>query len=150
MGAKLVHGEGKSRLYNIWRHMRRRCYDSGDKDFPNYGGRGITFCEEWGSYLRFREWAVCNGYNDGLTIDRIDNNGNYEPSNCRWTTLTVQNNNRRNNVWLTYKGKSRTIAEWSRITGIKLKTMYSRYENGFSVEEIFEGKRWRKLRNGVI
>ena len=93
---KTTHGGRGSRLYRIWRAMKTRCRNSNVPCFRYYGGRGIRVCDEWeGSFQSFAEWAIQNGYDDNLTIDRIDNDGNYEPSNCRWVTMTEQNKNKR-------------------------------------------------------
>lgn len=90
------HNESNTRLYNIWKGMRGRCYNSANTSYKNYGGRGIKVCDEWKSnYTTFRSWSLANGYSDSLSIDRIDSNGNYEPSNCRWTTSHVQSCNTR-------------------------------------------------------
>lgn len=93
-----------------------RCYNPHEPAYANYGGRGITMCNEWrDSYLAFRDWAFANGYepNKGLSIDRIDVNGNYEPSNCRFVTRDAQANNKRSNVMLTYDGRTQTLAQWA-------------------------------------
>lgn len=91
----LLHGESNSRLHGIWRGMKKRCYSSHSVSYPNYGKRGIKVCPEWqNDFLAFKKWALVNGYTDNLTIDRIDNDGDYEPSNCRWITL-VENVKRR-------------------------------------------------------
>jgi len=89
------HGMKKTRLYNIWCAMRYRCTCTKGDKYKNYGSRGITVCSEWQKFIPFMEWALEHGYKDGLTIDRRNNDGNYEPSNCRWVTMKVQNNNKR-------------------------------------------------------
>lgn len=90
------HGLSRTRLYNIWQAMKTRCYNKNHKFYKDYGGRGVKICDEWQhDFMSFRKWAINNGYKDGLTIDRIDVNGNYEPSNCRWATMSVQNKNKR-------------------------------------------------------
>ena len=91
----ITHGDSKARLYNIFNHMIARTTKPNNKNYVDYGGRGITVCNEWLKYENFREWALNNGYEEHLTIDRINNNGKYEPSNCRWTTRTVQSRNTR-------------------------------------------------------
>ncbi len=91
-----THGKKNTKLYYVWQRMKQRCHYPKSKDFSFYGGRGITVCEEWkNNFQAFYDWAMSNGYFDGLTLDRIDVNGNYEPSNCRWVTMKVQCNNRR-------------------------------------------------------
>lgn len=120
------HGK-QDRLYTIWCGMNSRCYSPSATEYENYGGRGITVCNEWrNDFLVFREWALKNGYTQTLTIDRIDNDGNYEPSNCRWIALKDQMNNKRNNHIIEYAGQSKTITEWAEQLGIHRKTLSDR------------------------
>lgn len=91
-----VHGKTKTRLYNIWRGMKKRCYMPNNKDYKNYGQRGIKVCDEWtNSFISFYDWAMSNGYDDTLTIDRINNDGDYLPDNCKWSTAKEQRANQR-------------------------------------------------------
>ena len=94
------HGDSRSKLYMVWAGMKDRCNNPNNKEYELYGQRGISVCEEWeNDYLAFKAWAEANGYSEGLTIDRTDNDGNYEPKNCRWVTRVIQNNNRRTRRW---------------------------------------------------
>lgn len=94
MGRKSKHGMAKTRLYQIWSDMKQRCDNPQLCNYKHYGGRGITYCDEWHTFIPFMEWALANGYDSKLTLDRIDNNGNYCPSNCRFATKRVQNINK--------------------------------------------------------
>jgi len=143
---KRIHGQshgisGKAgRLYVIWMRMRSRCHDEGSADYPRYGGRGINICPEWATFLGFEKWALANGYRGNLTIDRFpDNDGNYEPSNCRWATPVEQARNRPGyNVIYTYKGKEACLTEHMEDAGVSLKyaTVRKRVtELGWSVEK---------------
>ena len=133
-----IHGLRKSKLYKIWDGMKGRCCSPKNTSYPNYGGRGIKICDEWkDSFTSFYEWAMSNGYSEGLSIDRIDNDGNYEPSNCRWATNKEQGANKRNNIVVTYNGETHIIAEWARITGIKAHTLRKRYKEGYRGEKLF-------------
>ena len=106
------HGLRNTRLYRIWLNMKNRCLNSKSLDWENYGGRGITVCNEWrNNFQAFYDWAMANGYADNLTIDRIDNNGNYEPANCRWADIFTQENNRRNNKKYEYNGEVLTLPQ---------------------------------------
>lgn len=133
-----VRNATKERLYNIWIGMRRRCLDEKDKGYHNYGERGITICPEWvDDYDTFRTWAYNNGYEDSLTIDRIDNDKGYSPNNCRWVNMQVQSNNTRFNHHITYHGETHTIAEWGRIFGISANIIGQRLKKGFPLEKVF-------------
>lgn len=124
-----------SRLYKIWVGIRSRCNNPNKREYPDYGGRGIKICAEWdGSFPAFRIWAEASGYNDDLTIDRIDNNGNYEPSNCRWVTIMTQANNKRGNHFLTFRGETKTISEFARQVGLKRVTVDGRLKANWTVE----------------
>lgn len=127
--------ECRGRLYHIWTGIKQRCFNPNEPAYPRYGGRGIVVCDEWkDNFGVFRTWAFASGYNDDLSLDRIDNNGNYEPSNCRWATGVEQNNNRRNNYLITYNGETHTMPEWARITGICYGTLKTRIRKGWSPE----------------
>ena len=129
----------KHPLYKAWGSMKRRCYNPNAQQYHNYGARGITVCDEWRkSYKSFQTWALDNGWGRGLSLDRINNDGNYEPSNCRWTDHVMQGRNRRTNMLLTYKGETKTVAEWSEITGLYYTTLIERIRNGWSPEEVIE------------
>lgn len=133
------HGESKNNpLYGIWCAMKRRCINPNAGFYEIYGGRGITICEEWLEYIPFKEWAVNNGYRKGLTLDRIDCDGNYEPSNCRWITMQEQQRNRRNNKHYDYKGKLYTVREIANMVGLKPRTIQGRIERGWTIEEVVE------------
>lgn len=135
MAAQKTHGlsrdpEKKRRhtvLYTLWGNIKYRCNNPKSKDYANYGGRGITICDEWAnSYEAFHNWAIENGYREGLQIDRIDNNMGYSPDNCRWTTPKVNSNNRRNRRTVEFNGREMTITEIAKITGIPWQTLYKR------------------------
>ena len=130
------HGETKSRLYRAWSDMKFRCHNKRATNYKNYGGRGITVCEEWrSSYEAFRDWALNNGYAEGLTIDRIDVNGNYEPSNCRWATVIEQNYNKRSNHYVTFRGETLPLGKWAERLGLPYKTILARINiGGWSAE----------------
>lgn len=123
---KKTHGDANQRLYHIWCNMRMRCTNEKDPGFHLYGGRGITVCDEWKTYLSFKNWALANGYSDDLSIDRIDVNGNYEPSNCRWATAREQANNTRKTRFLTYNGETHSVSEWARRLGMNQSTLNMR------------------------
>lgn len=130
-----IHGKCETKLYKSWAHMKERCLNPNCKSYKNYGARGITICEDWLEFENFNQWAINNGYKKGLTIDRIDNNGDYKPSNCRWVNRKKQNNNRRDNVILEFNGKKKTLAQWAEELNINYSTLHSRIYTGWSVEK---------------
>lgn len=133
-----THGENNknSRLHSIWCGMLGRCRNTNNNRFSDYGGRGITVCEDWLDYSTFKEWVVNNGYSDTLTLDRINVNGNYEPNNCKWSTNIEQQNNMRSNVLIEYCGETLTLAQWSRRLNIRYGTLVNRRARGWSVERM--------------
>lgn len=132
---KRTHGGTDTRLYRIWHNMKNRCQNRRTKDYEDYGGRGIEVCPEWReSFEAFRDWAVANGYQDHLTIERNDTDGGYCPDNCRWVTNKEQQSNRRNNHLVTYNGKTQTLQQWVEETGIKRGTLSDRLRKGWSPE----------------
>lgn len=135
---RTTHGMFGTRIYSIWSDMKRRCTDSSVVGYENYGGRGIKVCEEWTNFESFYSWAIDNGYSDNLTLERIDVNGNYEPNNCKWATMIEQANNKRNNVIVEIDGVSKTVAEWSRLTGIPYMKIYKRVRRGWQGRKILD------------
>lgn len=139
---RVKHGGSETRLYSIWEKMKERCYGKRSKNYYNYGGRGINVCEEWkNNFDEFRKWATINGYKDDLTLDRIDVNGNYEPSNCRWATIKEQNRNKRNSIMVEYKGEKVHLKEAAELTGISYSTLSGRYYKGERGERLFRNKK---------
>lgn len=137
----IKHGKYKTRMYRIYNNMKNRCYNEKHRDFHNYGGRGVTICDEWLSdFMNFYKWSIEHGYTNKLSIDRIDVNGNYEPYNCRWTTSKQQANNKRNTIHLTYNGKTQTIHEWADELGVKYTRLYTRYRRKWKTKEILFGR----------
>ena len=119
-----THGQSSSRLYRIYNAMKSRCYNEKQANYPNYGGRGITICDEWlHSFAVFQEWALANGYSDDLSIDRIDNSKEYSPENCRWVTRVEQNENTRRNNIVTINGKTQPLSAWARERGLNYHTV---------------------------
>jgi hypothetical protein len=117
----------KSKLYTTWMNIKQRCYNPNRPDYKYYGRKGIGMCEEWrNSFQSLSDWARSNGYEEALTIDRIDANDDYKPSNCRWVTMNAQANNKGNNHLLTYNGKTQTIAQWARDIGFSPYTITRR------------------------
>ena len=133
------HSKSHTRLYTIWGNMKQRCGNPKNTLYPRYGGRVIKVCQEWAdSFEAFYKWAMAHGYADNLQIDRIDNNQGYFPDNCRWVTPQANMSNTRINLLIEFEGETHTASEWSRITGIPVRTIISRYHAGRSPAEILK------------
>ena len=128
-----------NRIYNIWYNMKRRCYKENYKDYKNYGLRGIIICDEWlEDFMNFYVWSIKNGYKDNLTIDRIDVNGNYEPSNCRWIPLEEQLHNQRKNLLYYYKGENKCLSELCLKYKMPYTTVRARLKKGKTIQQALE------------
>lgn len=130
------HGLMDEPLYSTWISMRSRCRNKKNPSYKRYGSRGIDVCPEWDDFRSFYKWAMTNGYKAGLSIDRIDNDGNYEPNNCRWADKETQANNTSKNVFLEIEGITRTISEHAKHYGMDYSHLYYRYESGFREEQL--------------
>lgn len=136
MHNKYSHGQYNTRLYHIWLTMKARCLNPNSHKYYAYGGRGISIIEEWISDFQvFYDWSMKNGYRSNLTLDRKDNDGNYCPENCRWTTPKEQANNTRHNHNIEYNGETHTIAEWAEIKGLTKNALYHRLSRGWSISD---------------
>lgn len=134
-----IHGMSHTRIHETWNHMIQRCRNEKNPYYKDYGGRGITVCDEWEGtegFIRFYKWAFANGYQENLSIDRIDNNKGYSPDNCRWVDRITQCNNKRSNKRYVYNGESHTVAEWARLYSIKYTTLNMRLnKRGWDIEK---------------
>lgn len=143
----------KEKLYYVWAGMKSRCNNPNANGYEDYGGRGITVCDEWNGehdYINFKIWAMNNGYEEGLSIDRIDVNGNYEPNNCRWVTQKIQTRNMRNNLNITYKGETHVLQDWAEILNINPNTLYHRiYTLHWNICDAFENHNKDNYKNGL-
>lgn len=140
IGGKVTHGLSRSRIYNVHKGMKQRCCNPNAPNYRLYGGRGISVCDDWlgpSGFDRFYEWAIQNGYSDSLTIDRIDPNGDYCPSNCRWANTEIQCNNTRKTVRLTHNGKTLSAAQWAKEYGEDRHRIYELIRAGKKTDEIF-------------
>ena len=130
-----THGESRTKLYHVWQGMKSRCNNPNYHQYYLYGGRGISVCDEWMDYINFKEWAINNGYKPGLTIDRIDTDGNYCPENCRWVTQKEQQNNKRTNRTITYNGETHSLMEWCELLQLNYERVSSRLDYGWTFED---------------
>lgn len=139
----IKHGYYNNRLYKIWYDMKRRCYNKNRKSYRYYGAKGIKICNEWlNDFSNFYNWAMNNGYNDTLTIERIDYNGNYCPKNCKWISLGEQAQNTSHNHFITFKNKTMTITQWSKELGINRKTIRERLNKGWKIENVLSQQKY--------
>lgn len=135
--ASASHNGTGTRLYRVWSNMKTRCCNPRNANYARWGARGIKICAEWlNDFASFRDWALASGYADDLCLDRIDNDGDYSPGNCRWATPLVQANNTRQTRFITFRGETHSLHEWSRVLGIKVETLFYRLKR-LSVEEAF-------------
>lgn len=125
----VTHRETRTNLHKRWESMIARCEYTKHPHYKNYGCRGISVCDDWHDYEKFRNWALDNGYSEDLSLDRIDNDGNYEPSNCRFITIQEQLSNKRNNHWIQYGSENLTISQFSKKYGIPKSTIRWRLQN---------------------
>lgn len=134
-----THGQSKTRLYSIWNAMRTRCRNANTNRSTCYKRKGVKVCDEWDNFSNFYEWSIRNGYNDKLSIDRIDNNGNYSPENCRWTTNKIQMNNTSRNRFIEYHGKRKTVSEWADFLGVNYKYFHQKLkENDWDISKVMQ------------
>lgn len=142
-----THNQRNTHLYEVWKSIKQRCKNPQSYAYKNYGGRGITICKEWNNdFKAFSDWSYANGYTTEnrtsektkLTIDRINNDGNYEPSNCRWVTRSHQCKNKRNNKVILYHGKSLCLVDWCKELNLHYTTISGRISRGWSIEKSFE------------
>jgi hypothetical protein len=137
---KTVHKDSikgqRKRLYTIWVNIKQRCFNPKATSYPRYGEKGITMCEEWkNDYRNFKIWALSNGYEDDLTIDRINNKGNYEPLNCRWVTCKEQSRNTLRNKLFEHNGKKLCLSEWCELLNLNYATILHRIRHGKTFQE---------------
>ena len=133
--------KNKHPIYRNYHHMLERCYNPNNKNYNLYGARGITVCETWkNDFSTFFNWALSNNWQQGLSIDRIDNNGNYYPENCRWSTQLEQCNNQNKNIVLTYQNKTQTLSQWARELNMPYACLYDRYLRKLPVEKVLTPK----------
>lgn len=144
-------GRKGTRLYRIYNNMKTRCYNPNSKSYKYYGARGIGICSEWlNNFSAFKVWALSNGYQDNLTIERLDVNGNYDPSNCVWATYKVQANNTRSNHLFTIDGITMNLTEWSEYYSISVKTVRDRLLRGWDIKRALITPADPKYRKRVI
>lgn len=141
-------------LYWRFSRIKDRCYNINNPRYKDYGGRGIKICDEWldkeKGFINFYNWAISNGYKEGLTIDRINVNGDYEPNNCRWATMIQQNNNKRNNIIVKYNNENMTLKQWSDLLNLNYKMVYFNYKRGIKLEKIPQTIKDNQINKAII
>lgn len=134
--------------------MKARCNNPNEPTYKYYGGRGISICEEWilkkEGYINFYNWSIENGYQDNLTIDRKDVNGNYEPSNCRWSDWEEQENNRRNNYLITIDGVTKNVMQWAKEFNLPDETIWSRIRRGKTGKDLIKPSRYKAPNKSIL
>lgn len=129
-----THSLSSTSIYKLYRGIKRRCYNSHEHNYYNYGGRGINMCEEWrNDFIKFYNWALENGYEKGLQIDRIDNEKGYSPDNCKFSTAKEQANNRRSNIVIEYEGRTQTLTQWCEEFNFNYDCIRQRIAKGWDV-----------------
>lgn len=132
------HRKSGTRLYSIYKNMKSRCHNPNYKNYKFWGGKGITICNEWlDDFENFYEWSIKNGYKENLTLDRIDNDKDYTPDNCRWVPYSIQSANRDNTIKIKIDNEEKVLSEWARIYGFKPRTLHQRYASGDRGKELF-------------
>ncbi len=157
-GRKVKRSQEYKRIWRVWSHMVCRCHNEKSDSFKNYGGRGISVCDEWrNDFSKFLDWSVKNGHDFSLTIDRINNDGNYEPSNCRWADKEVQSNNKSTNHYVVINGVKKTLTQWAKENGLNINMVCKRIMRGMSDELAVTTPYFRKppkrlqvILNGVV
>lgn len=134
------HNESRTRLYKIWVGMKGRCFNPRNSEYKNYGGRGITVCDEWLDYISFRNWAINNGYTNELTIERINVDLGYCSDNCKWIPLKEQLRNTTRTIYITYNGETLCANDWAKRFGIPHNSLVRRFRKGLPLEEVFKIK----------
>lgn len=134
-----IHGMSNDRLYTIHKGILARCNNKNHRDYHNYGGRGIVVCDEWkNNFMSFYNWAIKNGYEDNLTLERVNVDGNYEPTNCTWITIAEQQLNKRNTIYVEHNGERERLSDLSNRIGISWKTLKYRLEQNYKYEDLIK------------
>ncbi len=146
-----THGKSYTKLYSAWHRIKDRCYNLNTDHAPYYHDRGIRVCDEWlDDFMNFYNWAINNGYKKGLTIDRIDVNGNYEPSNCRWVTQREQANNRRITLKVECNGTIKSLSEWANDKNLPYHVVYKRYKKGWNIDKLLNTPLYKNKSHPIV